>query len=101
MDEYIPENNLVVLFFMMVLTLGLYYFWWLARTSRVFGEDPVINILLAIFTFGMWGVYLNLRYMQKSEMLNGREVKWYIILFIFILPIMIQNNLNERYFPGR
>jgi hypothetical protein len=101
MDEYIPENNLVVLFFMMVLTLGLYYFWWLARTSRIFGEDPVINILLAIFTFGMWGVYLNLRYMQKSEMLNGREVKWYIILFILILPIMIQNNLNERYFPGR
>jgi hypothetical protein len=101
MDEYIPENNLVVLFFLMILTCGLYYFWWLARTSRVFGEDPVINILLAIFTLGMWGVYLNLRYMQKSEMLNGREVKWYIILFIFILPIMIQNNLNERYFPGR
>jgi hypothetical protein len=85
----------------MVLTLGLYYFWWLARTSRIFGEDPVINILLSIFTFSMWGVYLNLRYMQKSEMLNGREVKWYIILFIPILPIMIQNNLNERYFPGR
>jgi hypothetical protein len=101
MDEYIPENNLVVLFFLMVLTLGLYYFWWLARTSKIFGEDPVINILLAIFTFGMWGVYLNLRFMQKSELLNGREVKWYIILFIFILPIMIQNNLNERYFPSR
>ena len=101
MDEYIPENNLVVLFFLLILTGTIYYLWWLSRTCKIFGEDPVINILLTIFTFGIWGIYLNLRFFQKSEMLNGREAKWYIILFFPFLPIMIQNNLNERYFPGR
>lgn len=104
MDEYIPENNLVVLFLMMVLTFGLYYFWWLARMSKIFDDDPVINILLTIFTLGIWGMYLNLKYLQKSELLNGRDVKWYMILFlpfIIIFPIIIQHNVNEKFFPGR
>jgi uncharacterized membrane protein YjgN (DUF898 family) len=104
MDEYIPENNLVVLFLMMVMTLGLYYFWWLARVSKTFEDDPVINILLTIFTVGIWGLYLNLKYLQKSEIINGRDVKWYMILFLpffFIFPLIIQHNLNERFFPGR
>jgi len=101
MDEYIPENNLVVLLLLFVLTLGLYYFWWLARVSRVFNDDPVINILLTIFTFGLWGVYLSLKYLQKSEILNGRDVKWYMIFFVPVMPIIIQHNLNEKYFPGR
>lgn len=104
MDEYIPENNLVVLLLLMTITCGLYYFWWLARVSRVFNEDPVINILLTIFTVGIWGLYLNLKYLQKSELLNGRDVKWYMILFLpflIIFPIIIQHNLNEKYFPGR
>jgi hypothetical protein len=101
MDEYIPENNLVVLFLLMVLTLGLYYFWWLARVSRMFNDDPVINILLTVFTFGIWGVYLSLKYLQKSEILNGRDIKWYMIFFVPVMPIIIQHNLNEKYFPGR
>jgi hypothetical protein len=101
MDEYIPENNLVVLFLLFILTLGLYYFWWLARISRVFNDDPVINILLTVFTFGIWGIYLSLKYLQKSEMLNGRDVKWYMIFFVLFMPIIIQHNLNEKYFPGR
>lgn len=101
MDEYMPENNLVVLFLLIVLTLGLYYFWWLARVSRVFNDDPVINILLTVFTFGIWGVYLNLKYLQKSEILNGRDIKWYMIFFVPVMPIIIQHNLNEKYFPGR
>jgi hypothetical protein len=101
MDEYIPENNLVVLFLLFILTGGLYYFWWLARVSRIFNEDPVINILLTVFSAGIWSLYLNVRYMQKSEMINGRDVKWYMILFIFISPIIIQNNINEKYFPDR
>jgi hypothetical protein len=104
MDEYIPENNLVVLFLLMIITFGLYYFWWLARVSRVFEDDAIINILLTVFTLGIWGLYLNLKYLQKSEMLNGRDVKWYMILFlpcIIIFPIIIQHNLNEKFFPGR
>ena len=101
MNEYIPENNLVVLFLLIVLTGGLYYFWWLARTSRVFEDDPVINILLSVFTAGLWSLYLNLKYLQKSEMINGRDVKWYMVLFLPISPIIIQHNINEKFFPGR
>lgn len=101
MQDYIPENNLVVLLLLFVLTGGLYYFWWLARISRTFGDDPVINILLAIFTVGIWIVYINMKYLQKSENLNGRDVKWFMILFLPISPIIIQHNVNEKYYPGR
>ncbi len=101
MKEYIPENNLVVLFFLLILTGGLYYFWWLARVSRIFNDDPVMNIILTIFTAGLWSLYLNLKYLQKSEMINGRDVKWYMILFLPLSPIIIQHNVNEKYFPGR
>jgi hypothetical protein len=104
MDEYIPENNLVVLFFLMIITCGIYYFWWLTRVSKLFNDDPVINILLTIFTGGIWGLYLNLKYLQKSEFLNGRDAKWYMILFLpllLIFPIFIQHNINEKFFPGR
>ena len=102
-EEYIPENNLVVLFLLLVITGGLYYFWWLARVSRVFNDDPVINILLTVFTIGVWGLYLNLKYLQKSELLNGRDMKWYMILFLPVVPVyplFIQHNINEKYFPG-
>jgi hypothetical protein len=99
--ENIPENNLVVLFLLMLLTASLYYFWWLARISRAFGDNPVTNILLIVLTGGAWWFYINLKYMQKSEELNGREMKWYLPLFVFISPLIIQHNLNERYCPGR
>ncbi|HOW82055.1 MAG TPA: hypothetical protein PK573_05800 [Spirochaetota bacterium] len=101
MKNYIPENNLVVLLLLFILTGGLYYFWWLARASRVFNDDPVINIVLTVFSAGIWSLYINLRYMQKSESLNGRDMKWFMALFFFISPIIIQHNLNEKYFPGR
>ena len=101
MEEYIPENNLVVLLLLIVLTGGLYLFWWIARVSRIFGDDPVINILLAVFSGGIWLLYLLLKYMQKSEILNGRDVKWYMIIFFPLAPIIIQHNLNEKFFPGR
>jgi len=101
MEEYIPENNLVVLFILFILTGFLYYFWWLARVSKIFGDDPVMNILLTLFTVGIWGLYLNMRYMQKSEMMNERDVKWYMIIFLPLAPLIIQNNINEKLFPGR
>lgn len=99
--EYSPENNLVVLFLLTLLTAGLYLFWWVARVSRIFEENPVSNILLIIFTAGIWYLYLSLKYMQKSEQLNGRDAKWYMIIFLPISFLIIQNNINERYFPGR
>ncbi len=101
MEEFIPENNIFVLFLLLIITGFMYYFWWLARTSRVFGEDPRMNIFLSIFTLGIWTLYINLRYLQKSEMLLGREMKWFMIFFLPISPIIIQHNINEKYFPDR
>ncbi len=101
MHEYSPENNLMVMLLLIILTFGLYYFWWLAKVSRIFSDDPVINILLTIFTLGIWSLYLNLKYMQKSEMLNGRDMKWFMFLFLPISPLIIQHNINEKFFPGR
>jgi hypothetical protein len=127
MEEYIPENNIFVLFLLIVLTGGLYYFWWLARTCKIFNDDPVANILMVLFTAGMgagmfyfldrtlvnasislfigvtWVTYLNLRYLYKSEVLNGRESQWFMVvisLFLPLAPLMIQNNINEK-FQGR
>jgi uncharacterized membrane protein YjgN (DUF898 family) len=101
MHEYSPENNLMVMLLLLLLTLGLYYFWWLAKVSRIFHDDPVINILLTVFTAGIWSLYINLKYMQKSEMLNGRDMKWFMFLFLPISPLIIQHNINEKFFPGR
>lgn len=101
MKEYIPENNLVVLLFLFILTGFLYYFWWLARVSRIFNDDPVINIILTVFTLGIWSIYLNLKYMQKSEAINGRDMKWFMVFFLPLSPIIIQHNINEKYFPER
>lgn len=100
-EEYIPENNLVVLLLLLVLTCGLYYFWWLVRISRMFHDNPVSNVLLTLFTLSLWSVYLNMRYLQKSEELNGREMKWYMLFFLPMAVLIIQNNINEKYFPGR
>jgi hypothetical protein len=99
--DYIPENNLVVLLLLMVLTLGLYYFWWLARVSRIFEDNPVSNVFLVLLTGPFWYCYINLKYMQKSEELNNREMKWYMFFFLIISPLIIQHNINERFFPGR
>ncbi len=100
-EEYIPEDNLVVMFLLFILTAGLYYFWWLARASKIFSDNPVSNILLVLLTAGIWSLYINIKYMQKSEEINGREMKWHMVLFVPISPLIIQHNINERFFPGR
>ncbi len=98
--DNIPENNLVVLFLLTILTSGLYLFWWLARVSKIFNDNPTTNILLVIFTSGIWGLYLCLKYLQKSEELNGREMSWFMIIFLPISFLIIQHNINEKYFQG-
>lgn len=103
-EEYTPENNLVILLLLLLFTGGVYYFWWLVRMSRFFNDNAVSNVLLTILTCGIWGWIVNLRYLQKSEEINGRDMKWYMPLFCIFLPIavlIVQNNINEKYFPGR
>jgi hypothetical protein len=99
--EYYPENNLIVLLLLTILTSGLYLFWWIGKVSKTFSDNPKSNIMLIIFTCGVWYLYLSLKYIQKSEQLNGRDTKWYMIFFLPISFLIIQNNINERYFPGR
>lgn len=101
MEDYIPENNIVVLFLLLVFTCGLYYFWWVARVSKFFGDNPAMNVVLIILTGGLWLIYINLRYINKSEIINGRDAQWYMILFLPLAPLIVQNNINEKYFPGR
>ena len=93
----IPEDNLVVLLLLIVLTSCLYLFWWLARVSKIFDDNPVTNILLIILTGGIWYIYISLKYMQKSEELNGRDMKWYMIIFLPISFLIIQHNINENF----
>jgi hypothetical protein len=49
-------------------------------------------------------LYLNFKYLQKSEIINGRDVKWFMVIFLpvspVILPVIIQHNINEKYFSG-
>jgi len=121
--ENIPENNLVVLFLLTILSGGLYLFWWIARVSRIFDDSPVNNILLIIIplalAFGghfflhtidiyttiaagfIWFFYLNIKYLQKSEQLNGREMPWFMVIFLPISFLVIQHNINEKYYPGK
>lgn len=99
--EYIPEDNLVVLFLLIILTGGLYFFWWLVRISRFFCDNPVSNVMLTVLTCGLWGIFLSLKYLQKSEELNGRDMKWYMVLFVPVSFLIIQNNINEKFHPGR
>jgi hypothetical protein len=99
--DNIPENNLIVLLLLMLFTGFLYYFWWLARISRLFNDNPVSNVILVPLTLGVWALYLSVKYMQKSEEANGRELKWYMFFFLPISFLIVQHNINERYFPGR
>jgi hypothetical protein len=57
--------------------------------------------MLTIFTAGIWGLYINLKYMQKAEEINDRDLKWYMIIFLPLSVLIIQNSINERYFPGK
>ena len=126
MDEYAPEDNLFVLFLLIILTGGLYYFFWLAKTSKFFGDDSTANVLLTLITMAsgvavfrftgnlhvavvlgaIWVLYLHIRYFHKSELLHKREMLWCMALFLLVLPLaplMIQNNINEKRFqePSR
>ena len=92
------EENLIVFATLMICTLGLYSLVWIARVSKQMGDDPVTNVVLVFITFGMWFIFLCLRYMQKSQILNGRTIMWYevfFVLFPMLAPLVIQMNINE------
>jgi energy-converting hydrogenase Eha subunit C len=94
------EENLMILMTLLICTFGAYSLIWLARTSKAFGDDPVTQVVMTVLSGGVWGLVLNLRYLDMAERLNGRDLAWYnAILAIFPLPLMgtmmVQLNLNE------
>jgi uncharacterized protein YacL len=100
------EENLMILMILLTCTFGAYALIWLARTSKAFGDDPVTQVVMTILSGGIWGLVLNLRYLDMAERQNGRELAWYnAILAVFPLPIMgtmmVQLNLNEALQKGR
>jgi len=63
-------------------------------------DDPVTNVVLGLVSFGAWLIFLYLRYMDRVEKLNGREMAWYYAVLIFMSfgvagPLMIQFGINE------
>jgi len=95
------EENLIVLIILIACTFGMYSLIWLARTSKAFGDDPTTNVILICASFGMWSLVLNLRYLERSETLNGRTLAWYNAALIFVTggmigPLLTQMNINEK-----
>ena len=95
------DENLMILLILLTCTFGAYGLIWLARTSKAFGDDPTTQVVMTILSGGVWGLILNLRYLDMAERLNGRNLAWYnAILATFPLPLMgpmmVQLNLNEH-----
>jgi hypothetical protein len=64
----VKERNSVVVVLLMLLTCGLYGFYWLYATTdelqKATGRsdlNPMVDLLLAIVTFGLWGLYAQYR----------------------------------------
>lgn len=62
------ERNSVLVVVLMLVTCGLYGFYWLYVTTDELQKatdrtdlNPVIDLLLAIVTFGLWGLYAEYR----------------------------------------
>ena len=64
-EKYTSEN-LIVFTILMVCT-GLYSLIWLGRTSASFNDDPTTNVVMTVVTSGLWGLVLNLRYVQLKN----------------------------------
>ena len=99
MNKFTSEN-LIVFTILMVCTGGIYSLIWLARTSASFDSDPTVNVTMTLATCGAWAVILNLRYVDRSEALNGRSLQWYNAIIVIlggmlIGPLLTQENINE------
>ena len=106
---------------LMLVTCGLYYFYWLYKTSQEMdaytgeqGIPPIVHLLLLIFTGTLWGIAWDILTAQKIERMqqlagitSRNNSGLYLVLDILgagpiyglgmVVPFLQQNELNEIY----
>ncbi|MBE7437778.1 MAG: hypothetical protein HS115_04915 [Spirochaetales bacterium] len=95
------EQNLVVLHTLLLLSGGLYAYFWLARIARIMGYDVFSVVTSAIMMPPLVGMYF-LRFYRRAEKLVRQEsgsvpevICLLPLLNLLVAPGMIQLILNE------
>ena len=106
---------------LLVVTCGLYYFYWLYQTSKEMDEftgeqgiPPIVHLILLIVTGSLWGFawdILTAQRIERMQQLVGitprNNTGLYLVLDILgagpiyglgmVVPFLQQNDLNEIY----
>lgn len=96
------KRNISISLILCFVTFGIYYIYWLYKIDQELSEElgndnlPVYDILLIIFTLGLYGYYL---YYRNGKQINLLEDKYglqindnlilYVVLCIFQLDIIV------------
>ena len=115
------RRDLLTMAILMLVTCGLYYFYWLYKTSQEMdaytgeqGIPPIVHLLLLIFTGTLWGIAWDILTAQKIERMqqlagitSRNNSGLYLVLDILgagpiyglgmVVPFLQQNELNEIY----
>jgi hypothetical protein len=124
MSHVPPSRSLLKVFLLLILTCGLYYFYWVYVTSsdinkmRGGGFPPVLDLLLTLLTGGLWLYWWDWRVGQEVAELQARyglpvqnNSALYLILDILgagpiaglgiVVPLIQQSTLNAVYERAR
>ena len=96
------KRNISISLILCFVTFGIYYIYWLYKIDQELSEElgndnmPVYDILLIIFTLGLYSYYL---YYRNGKQINLLEDKYglqindnlilYVVLCIFQLDIIV------------
>jgi hypothetical protein len=113
----LTERNPVVVVVLSLLTCSLYGFYWLYVTTKELKEetgderlDPTVDLLLAIVTFGLWGIYAAWRnadiahralvargvaHQDRSAMIAGFGIATYFFGLAWLVSVaLLQEDYN-------
>ena len=106
---------------LLVITGGLYYFYWAYKTSKEMDEftgergiPPIVHLILLICTATLWGYIFDILTAQKIERMQrlvglparNQSVLYIVLDFLgagpiygigIVVPFLQQNDLNEIY----
>ena len=101
-NTMLVKRNISISLILCFVTFGIYYIYWLYKIDQELSEElgndnmPVYDILLIIFTLGLYGYYL---YYRNGKQINLLENKYglqindnlilYVVLCIFQLDIIV------------
>ncbi len=115
------RRDLLMMAILLVVTCGLYYFYWLYQTSKEMDEftgeqgiPPIVHLILLIITGTLWGIawdILTAQRIERMQQLVGitprNNTGLYLVLDILgagpiyglgmVVPFLQQNDLNEIY----